>query len=58
MLYIISLYNFNSLMWLKGLVEVVSTCSRDDMLDNVYSLNNESNQATTWSPLVLAALVR
>ena len=40
LLYIILLYNFNSLMWLKGLVEVDSLCSRDDMLDNFQSMNN------------------
>ena len=27
-------------MWLKGLVEVVSICSRDDMLDTFQSMNN------------------
>ena len=41
LLYIIFLYNFNSLMWLNGLVEVVLICSRDDMLDNFQSMNND-----------------
>ena len=27
-------------MWLKDLVEVVSICSREDMLDNFQSMNN------------------
>ena len=42
---IILLHNFSlylfKLMWLKGLVEVVSNCSRDDMLDNFQSMNNK-----------------
>ena len=29
---IILLYNFNSLIWLTGIVEVVSTCSRQPKL--------------------------
>ena len=40
LLYIIVLYDFNSFMWFKGLVEVVSICSRDEMLDNFQSMNN------------------
>ena len=40
LLYINVLYNFISPMWPKGFREVVSICSRDDMLDNFQSMNN------------------
>ena len=40
------LYNFNSLIWLTGIVEVVSTCSRQPKLitcSKKYPINNNDN---------------
>ena len=44
--HIILLYNFNSLIWLTGIVEVVSTCSRQPKLitcSKKYPINNNDN---------------
>ena len=42
----ILLYNFNSLIWLTGIVQVVSTCSRQPELitfSKKYPINNNAN---------------
>ena len=44
--HIILLYNCNSLIWLTGIVEVVSTCSRQPKLltcSKKYVINNNDN---------------
>ena len=43
---LILLYSFNSLIWLTGIVEVVSTCSRQAKLitcSKKYSIDNNDN---------------
>ena len=40
---IILFYNFNSLIWLTGIVEVVSTCSRQPKLITCSKNDNNNN---------------